>query len=127
MDRHHVICVACVCALLCASCARVEYVPVSRVQYVTRADVRHDTIAVKDSVVVYVKGDTVIRDRWRTEYREREVLRHDTIVKADTITIVKEVEREPTRWQRARETAGGIAIALCLLIVVARFINSRQS
>lgn len=53
-----------------------------------------DSIYIRDSVIVFVKGDTVYKDRWRTEYKDRVV--RDTVFKTDTVFIAKEVEREQT-------------------------------
>lgn len=50
-------------------------------------DVRRDSVAVRDSVYVREKGDSVYvyREKWRTKVE----LRHDTVVKARTDTVVK--------------------------------------
>ena len=100
----------------------------------------------KETVVLKENGDTARHDTERTVYkssrRERE-LEHklsqsdSTInalrlqlasVKADSIAVPYPVEKELTRWQRARldlgtVALGGIAVALCVAVawVIRRF------
>lgn len=56
--------------MMCSSCKHTEYVTVEKVKTDTlyKSKVLHDSIHVHDSISVYVKGDTVLRDRWRTKY-----------------------------------------------------------
>ena len=78
-----------------------KYIPVetikTKTEYVDRF--KTDSIHVRDSVFVLVKGDTVIKDRWRTVYKE--VYARDTIYRQDTIRepypveVVKERYRVP--------------------------------
>ena len=104
------------------SCTRKVYVPTEtvRTEYKDRVveNLRVDTVAMRDSVAVYVNGDTVritkYRDRWRTRIIER----HDTVnvAKVDSVAVPVEVpkpypvERKLTRWERTKMDAGGIAI-----------------
>ena len=76
-----------------------------------------------DSVFVQVKGDTVIFNHWRTEYRDRwrdRIVRDSFyIAKADTVaveTILRE-ECKLTWWQQARMTVG--TITMIVLVVLA--------
>jgi len=110
--------------LLFGSCTRKVYVPQEtvRTEYKDRVveAVRVDTVAMRDSVAVYVNGDTVritkYRDRWRTRIIER----HDTVnvAKVDSVAVPVEVpkpypvERKLTRWERTKMDAGGIAIGI---------------
>lgn len=106
------------------SCTRKVYVPTEtvRTEYKDRVveNLRVDTVAMRDSVAVYVNGDTVritkYRDRWRTRIIER----HDTVnvAKVDSVAVPIEVpkpypvERKLTRWERTKMDAGGIAIGI---------------
>lgn len=82
-------------------CKSVKYIPVetikNKTEYVDRF--KTDSVHVQDSVFVLVKGDTVIKDRWRTVYKE--VYARDTIYRQDTIRepypveVVKERYRVP--------------------------------
>ena len=106
------------------SCTRKVYVPTEtvRTEYKDRVveNLRVDTAFMRDSVAVYVNGDTVritkYRDRWRTRIIER----HDTVnvAKVDSVAVPVEVpkpypvERKLTRWERTKMDAGGIAIGI---------------
>ena len=107
-----------VITLLFGSCTRKVYVPTEtvRTEYKDRVveNLRVDTVAMRDSVAVYVNGDTVritkYRDRWRTRIIER----HDTctVTKTDSVQVPVQVERKLTRWERTKMDAGGIAIGI---------------
>lgn len=114
------------------SCRSVRYVPVETVRsdtlYVNR--LLRDSVFVKDSVFVREKGDTVevtrtlFVDRWRD--------RTDTLraVSTDTIRVPYPVEKELTRWEKAKLDIGGIAIgvvaAAVLAVVVWLVIRTRR-
>ena len=110
--------VGAVITLLFGSCTRKVYVPQEtvRTEYKDRVveNLRVDTVAMRDSVAVYVNGDTVritkYRDRWRTRIIER----HDTctVTKTDSVQVPVQVERKLTRWERTKMDAGGIAIGI---------------
>ena len=110
--------VGAVITLLFGSCTRKVYVPTEtvRTEYKDRVveAVRVDTTFMRDSVAVYVNGDTVritkFRDRWRTRIIER----HDTctVTKTDSVQVPVQVERKLTRWERTKMDAGGIAIGI---------------
>ena len=130
--------------LLFGGCTRKVYVPTEtvRTEYKDRGveNLRVDTVAMRDSVAVYVNGDTVritkYRDRWRTRIIER----HDTVAvaKVDSVAVPVEVpkpypvERKLTRWERTKMDAGGIAIgilgvaALCGLAWLAWFVYKKR-
>ncbi len=115
-------------------CKATEYVPVEsavlRTDTVYSAKFRVDSVIMRDSVTVFQKGDTLIvskvRDRWRDHVVRDTVYRsaNDTVRVRETYPV----ERELTRWQRARldlgtVALGGIAVALCVAVawVVRRF------
>ena len=110
--------VGAVITLLFGSCTRKVYVPTEtvRTEYKDRVveNLRVDTAVMRDSVAVYVNGDTVritkYRDRWRTRIIER----HDTctVTKTDSVQVPVQVERKLTRWERTKMDAGGIAIGI---------------
>ena len=110
--------VGAVITLLFGSCTRKVYVPTETVRTEYKDSVveavRVDTTIMRDSVAVYVNGDTVritkYRDRWRTRIIER----HDTctVTKTDSVQVPVQVERKLTRWERTKMDAGGIAIGI---------------
>ena len=81
-------------ALSIFSCRSIQYVPVETVktekEYIDK--IKRDSIYVRDSVFVLVKGDTVFRDKYPIVYRDR--LMHDTvnISKTDSIAVPYPVE-----------------------------------
>ena len=115
-------------------CKATEYVPVEsmvvRTDTVYSAKFRVDSVIMRDSVLVVQKGDTLIVSKVRDRWRDRVV--RDTVYRSASDTVrVREtypVERELTRWQRARldlgtVALGGIAVALCVAVawVIRRF------
>lgn len=89
--------------LLLSGCKSVKYVPVESVkiekEYIDKW--KRDSVHVRDSVFVLVKGDTVIKDRWRTVYRDRfsrdtiHVSQRDTIKEPYPVEVIKEKYRVP--------------------------------
>ena len=79
---------------------------------------RADSVYVRDSVAVVVRGDTVFRDRWRVEYRDRwrDVEKEKIVYRTDTgmQTERVEVEKRLTGWQRFKQRVGGVAIVLLI-------------
>lgn len=108
-------------SLTLGSCRTVRTVPVETVRTDTAyiSLTRWDSIHVRDSVTLTLKGDTVWRDRWRTEYRDRRLTDTVYIHRSDTVTVIREVERELQGWDKFRYEAGGVAIALLVLAVAA--------
>jgi len=93
-----------------------------------RQDVFHvDSVFVRDSVRVWLQGDTIHETRWRVEYRDRWRDRVQEVIRVKTDTLVKEnvvtIERKPTFIQRAKPFAAGFILAgivfsLLLFIIV---------
>lgn len=115
-------------------CKAAEYVPVEslvvRTDTVYSAKFRVDSVIMRDSVLVVQKGDTLIVSKVRDRWRDRVV--RDTVYRSaiDTVRVREPypVEKELTRWQRARldlgtVALGGIAVALCVAVawVIRRF------
>ena len=71
----------------------------TRVEY--RDKYHRDSIYIRDSIIIQVKGDTVFKDRWHTEWKEKET--GDTIILTDTVYIEKEVYKDksepPNNWK----------------------------
>ena len=87
--------------LLLSGCKSVKYVPVETVkiekEYIDKW--KRDSVHVRDSVFVLVKGDTVFKDRWHTVYRGKytrdTIYRQDTIREPYPVEVVKEKYRVP--------------------------------
>ena len=118
--------------LLFCSCHSTRYVPVETVRTETKYQDRlvRDSIHMKDSILVFIKGDTVFRDRWHTEYRNKLV--RDTVNVTDTVKVAVPypVEKELSKWQQFKLDAGGMALgglALCCLAMVVWLILQRYN
>ena len=121
-----------------ASCKTIEYVPVEtvRTEYKTKTDtfIQKDSVHVKDSVLIQLKGDTVRIEHWHTEYveREKEKASNDAIIRTDTITVPYPVERKLSKWETfcidyGKVMVGTTATVLLLLIfLVARWLHTRK-
>ena len=110
--------------LLCFSSCRTQYVPVPQVHtdtlYVER--IKRDSIRIEtvkhDSIRIREKGDTVLIERWHTEWRDRwrdrtirdsiYIAQHDTI--SVPYEVIKEVPAQFNRWQRFRMQLGGLLL-----------------
>ena len=94
---------------------------------------QHDSVFKQDSVLVYIKGDTVIKERWHnlTTTRWKTTTKTDTIVGdtyvfvTDTVKVkhylnrykTKEVEK-PTRLEKVRLFIGDCVILFLFLLAV---------
>ena len=114
--------------LLSVGCTRKVYVPMEtvRTEYKDRVQVqtRIDSVFQRDSISVFINGDTVRIEKWRDriKYRDREV--HDTLtlIKRDSVPVPYPVERKLTRWEQTKMelggfAMGGVAIALCIAVI----------
>ena len=100
------------------SCTTTKYVEVERIRtdttYITKW--QKDSVWLHDSIHIRERGDTVMIERWHTQWRDR--LRVDTIYQAthDTIPVpypvetIKEVPAELSWWQRLRIWIGNIGL-----------------
>lgn len=103
---------------------RVE-VPVPIVQEHTIESVKidhiRDTLIQRDSVFHYIKGDTVLIEKWHYLQGSTNVVRVDTLVKTDSVQVPVEVVRESVKseikevnkltWaQKTLMGIGGIAL-----------------
>jgi hypothetical protein len=83
-----------------------------------------DSIFIHDSIFVYVGGDTVVRERWRTMWRERMV--HDTVIERqmDTIYDTKYEEKVVEAPAKGAATGWWVAAALFAIIVIYTLIKT---
>lgn len=104
------------------SCRSIKYVPVEtvRVEYKTRDSIRFDSIYQRDSVFLFVKGDTVYKEKCKYLYRYLTINNTDTVIKTDSIQVPYPVEKELSRWQKIKLELGGWAFgtALALLFII---------
>ena len=107
-------------ACLMTGCKHVEYVtvPVDHTDTLIISKHQRDSIYVHDSTYIKEKGDTMLIERWHTQWRDR--WRTDTIYqsKHDSIPypveVTKEVPAELTWWQRTQMYAGDVLLLLLI-------------
>lgn len=124
---------------------RTDSVAVHRADSLTRLLASRDSVVVRDSVFVMLRGDTVIKEAWRI--RERVSLVHDTVrigsgfsaerIRLDSVrvpvpvTIEKVVtkEKELGWWRKCFLWTGGVFWGLFgvgIAYTVVRYIRSRK-
>lgn len=120
--------IGCLCLIGCKTKERI--IEVVRTDTLYQSKVQRDSVYIEkekhDSVYIHQKGDTVLIEKWHTEWRDRWRNRekHDTlyISKRDTIrqTITKtdviRKEKELTWWQKIRLSLGNICLLILLII-----------
>lgn len=100
------------CLLTMSSCTstRIVTVPEYHEVFVHRQDTTslRDSIFVHDSICIVQRGDTVFIEKYNIVYRDRwrDRLRVDSFIQRDTVTVVKEVEKPPNRWQLMKQRLG---------------------
>lgn len=144
-------------AMLCGVCAcskkvyvpaervvvRTDSVAVRRADSLTRLLASRDSVIVRDSVFVMLRGDTVVKEAWRIRERvsvmrdtlrigsgftlaetHRDTIREPQMVEVET-EVVKEVEKKPPWWKRTLQYTGGVALILLMLWIAAKAILRR--
>lgn len=117
--------------LLCA-CSRKVYVPVESrtatsdtLRIVER---RGDTLLLRDSVVMRVAGDTVVKEVWwergllRGSDRVRDRTVRDTVLREVPVAVPSEdaaqKERRPSLLERLREAVKSALLLVCLTLLI---------
>lgn len=99
--------------------ARVETVYVDKVKTEYRDVVRIDSVYNRDTVSMYMAGDTVFKEV--IKWRERWQLRIDSFTRVDSVPYAVEVVREVNRltpWQKKQITGFWVAVGLIGIGVV---------
>ena len=105
----------------CRTVKQTDTLYIERTDTIERMRLRVDSIHVKDSVVTFLKGDTIFKEKWHTAYRDRlrvdtvERIKTDTVYQTRTETELKEVNRLYW-WQKALMWIGAVAGFLILII-----------
>lgn len=116
--------IAVLLSFIFSGCRSIQYVPVEKVVTEYKTNTVHDSIYLQvlkhDSVVIEKSGDTVYVNKWHTLYKDKwkETIKTDTIIKTDSIQVPYPVERKLTKWEQTKMDAGGIAIGVCIAIVL---------
>ena len=109
-------------------CTTTKYVPVTeyrdRVVAKTDSFLKTDSIYVHDSVSVYIRGDTVFKDKYQLRYKDRYIIRNksDTLIVRDLIPYKVEVEKHLSKADKAFLNIGKMA-SVCLFIGILAFLG----
>ena len=88
-------------------CMTTKYVPVTeyRDRIVNKTDsfFKVDSVWLHDSISIYMRGDTVFKDRWKYKDRFRYIYKNstDTLVVRDSIPYKVEVEKQLSKTDKA--------------------------
>ena len=125
--------------LLLSSCKSVQYVPVE--SHSIEHHYHNDTIKEKDSIIS--EKNTIIREAdsamvaslglklkanekailiLRTELQkaisQKSESKSDTIIRVDSVQVPYPVEKKLTKWEQTKMNAGGVALIMCILVVL---------
>lgn len=109
-------------------CTTTKYVPITeyrdRVVVKTDSFLKNDSVYVHDSVSVYIRGDTVFKDKYQLRYKDRYIIRNksDTLIVRDSIPYKVEVDKELSKTDKAFLNIGKIA-SVCLFIGILAFLG----
>ena len=133
-----------VLSLLFSSCKSIQYVPVEKVktEYINRTDTvnKIDTlISEKETIIREADSSLVAKLGLQLKTNERAILilqrelerqvskesehKTDTVIKTDSVQIPYPVERKLTKWEQTKMDAGGIAIGVCIAVVLTIFVG----
>ena len=108
-----------ICALF-SGCRSIRYVPVETVRTDTlyQTVLQRDSIHIHDSVTIREKGDTVMIEHWRTQWRDR--LQRDTVYRSrtDSVKVPYPVERQLSRWELVCIDYGKVTMGATVLLLV---------
>ena len=110
----------------CATKTKIEWRDKEVIKYLTKEV--HDTLIDKtsDSVYfnVYMKGDTVFKEKYKekTRWRDRIIERHDTCWRDNVVTEYNENVKEVTKIPKILNVSLFISI-ICIIFVFVKFIR----
>lgn len=101
-------CVLCGLMTLLTGCRSVRYVsvPEYHTEYKVRTDsfIKRDSVWVHDSVSVWMKGDTVFKEKLKKVYNDHYIYTNktDTMMKTDSVRVPFPVEKKLGRWEQIK-------------------------
>lgn len=115
--------------VFCFSSCKTKYVsvPEYHTEYITKTDsfTQKDSIFVKDSIYMWMKGDTIYKEKFSIIYKDKWRDRYlcDTIIKTDSVRVPYPVEKKLSKWQQIKLDIGewvmvALALALIALVVI---------
>lgn len=119
-----IVIVLCMSLMLITSCASERVVTVPEIHEVTT--IKRDTVSHRDSVyvsdIVYLdaRGDTIIQKEYHTVYRDRwrYKLVVDSFQQRDTVNVIQEVEKPPSKMDAFKILFGDIAFFLLVSLSI---------
>lgn len=106
-------------------------VPEYHKEYIGKIDsiLKHDSIYVKDSVLVKQKGDTVFLNKvsYRDVYHNIYKVKHDSIIKRDSIPypVVRELTKNEQRLISIGKYSIAVIVTLIVIFVIYWYRNKR--
>lgn len=130
--------VACIIISMFVGCKSVKYIPVETVrtntQYKTNtvhdaiidSVFMHNDVYKHDSVITYLRGDTIFVDRWHTIIQTtldkgrklHSNVVHDTIYINKTDSVQVPVERKLTKWEKTYNTVKDIFSIIGMIVTL---------
>lgn len=115
--------------VFCFSSCKTKYVsvPEYHTEYITKTDsfTQRDSIFVKDSIYMWMQGDTIYKEKFSIIYKDKWRDRYlcDTIIKTDSVRVPYPVEKKLSKWQQIKLDIGewvmvALALALIALVVI---------
>lgn len=102
-------------------CTTTKYVPITeyrdRVVVKTDSFLKTDSVYVHDSVSVYIRGDTVFKDKYQLRYKDRYIIRNksDTLIVRDSIPYKVETRKQLSKTDRVFLKIGKVS-SVCLFV-----------
>lgn len=114
----YVVAVIVLLVMLC-SCTRQVYVPIEsvRTEYRDREVYKAVTDTVRDTRIIWLKGDTVIDVREKERVLKVEVRDTCYVQLTDTIREPYPVEKPLSKWQQVKMDFGGMAIGAIAIVI----------
>lgn len=126
----YILVILCVCGCATKRNATSTYKVVEVHDTLRQIVVQADSVVLRDSVRVWMQGDTIRETRWRTEYRDRWRDKVREVVKIQTDTLVQRdttyVQARPSAVQKIKSYAEGVVlfiVSFLSLLVVCRIIK----
>lgn len=124
MNKYFPLCMMLAFMLMGLVSCRTQYVPVPEYHTVTiekRDTLTHcDSIYQHDSVVTWLQGDTVWKERYTIRYRDRIVGKtvYRDSVKVDSVRVPYPVERRLNVWERSVLAVAKPLVGILLMIFI---------
>lgn len=106
----------------------VEYIHLYSIDTLREVQLKVDSVVLRDSIVTFIKGDTIQIEKWHTAFRERlrvdtvEKVRVQTVYQTKTVENVKEVNRLKW-WQKSLMWIGAVSLLIFTTLIFLRIKN----